>query len=157
MNTLLRVNKVVTNVVTKVTDDYFWKTKIESLYEVAPIPLEITRHHNVDWKEVYQRMLGLKRDGDSHLSYKVFTTDDIDDVRVALWMGVDPSINYNYAIGRASRIGHIEVVRLLLADKRVDPSASDNYAVRCTSKNGHTEVVKLLLTDKRISSTYKVL
>ena len=42
----------------------------------------------------------------------------------------------------------MEVVKLLLSDKRVDPSAENNYAIRYTSK--HYEIVKLLLSDKRV-------
>ena len=64
--------------------------------------------------------------------------------------GVDPSDNDNYAIREASRNGHTEVVKLLLADPKVDPSASNNDAIRWASQNGHTEVVKLLLTDHRV-------
>ena len=64
--------------------------------------------------------------------------------------GVDPSAQDNRAIRWASYNGHIEVVKLLLTDKRVDPSADDNIAIRWASENGHTEVVKLLLTDKRV-------
>ena len=150
MNTLLRVSKEIANAVTKVTDDYFWKSRIESLYEVAPIPLEVTKHYDVDWKGVYRRMLKLKREVDSHLSCEVFVTGNVDDVRVALWMGIDPSTSDNCAIGLASMKGHIEIVKLLLEDERVDPSADDNSAVERASENGHAEIVRLLLADKRV-------
>ena len=57
---------------------------------------------------------------------------------------VDPSVNYNYAICKASREGHVEVVRLIMKDPRVDPSAFGNYAIRYASWRGHVEVVQLL-------------
>jgi hypothetical protein len=50
----------------------------------------------------------------------------------------------------ASRSGHVQVVKLLLSDKRVDPSAGDNRAIKNASINGHVEVVKVLLSDPRV-------
>jgi ankyrin repeat protein len=44
----------------------------------------------------------------------------------------------------ASQNGHTEVVKLLLADKRVDPSSKNNFAIQFASRFGHTEIVKLL-------------
>ena len=44
----------------------------------------------------------------------------------------------------ASEKGHMEVVKLLLADPRVDPSARNNWAIQLASENGHLEIVKLL-------------
>ena len=43
---------------------------------------------------------------------------------------IDPSTNYNEAIRYASKWGHIEVVKLLLQDKRVDPFVWNNCAIR---------------------------
>jgi ankyrin repeat protein len=48
-------------------------------------------------------------------------------------------------------MGHVDVVKLLLADPRVDPAAIDNFAIRWSSQNGHVEVVKLL-ADSRVRS-----
>ena len=53
----------------------------------------------------------------------------------------------------SSQNGHLEVVKLLLADSRVDPAYDDNYAIGMSSENGHLEVVKLLLPDKRVDPT----
>ena len=53
-------------------------------------------------------------------------------------------------IESAKRDGHDDVVKLLLADKRVDPSAYDNLAIRKSSAYGQYEVVKLLLEDPRV-------
>ena len=58
---------------------------------------------------------------------------------------VDPAANENEAIRWASRYGHTETVRLLLADPRVDPTVNDNNPIRWASENGHTDVVRLLL------------
>jgi len=50
----------------------------------------------------------------------------------------------------ASENNYFEIVKLLLADKRVDPSTNNNSAISYASKKGHTEIVKLLLNDKRV-------
>jgi len=63
---------------------------------------------------------------------------------------VDPGAEDNWAIKLASRNGHAEVVRLLLADPRVDPSAEDNWAIKLASYHGHVEVVRMLLVDPRV-------
>jgi len=54
------------------------------------------------------------------------------------------------AICWASSSGHVDVVQLLLQDPRVDPSALDNWAICWASDRGHVEVVQLLLKDSRV-------
>ena len=63
---------------------------------------------------------------------------------------VDPSVNSNLAIQKASEYGHLSVVERLLQDSRVDPSASNNWAIRAASSNGHLSVVERLLQDSRV-------
>eukprot|EP01102_Stenamoeba_stenopodia_P021528 TRINITY_DN869_c0_g3_i3.p1 TRINITY_DN869_c0_g3~~TRINITY_DN869_c0_g3_i3.p1 ORF type:complete len:678 (-),score=156.83 TRINITY_DN869_c0_g3_i3:45-2078(-) len=58
---------------------------------------------------------------------------------------VDPSSFHNEIIRHASFRGHYEVVKRLLADKRVHPEDSVTVAAIC----GHADVVKLLLDDRR--------
>ena len=65
-------------------------------------------------------------------------------------MDVDPTVCNNWAIRAASRQGHTEVVKLLLADPRVDPATWDNFAIIYASEYGHTDVIKLLLADPRV-------
>lgn len=74
-------------------------------------------------------------------------TGDSDKVKLLL---NNPAADNNDAIRLASRYGHLEVVRLLLLDKRVDPAALSNDAIRIASQNGHLEVVRLLLADPRV-------
>jgi ankyrin repeat protein len=74
----------------------------------------------------------------------------LDIVKDLLSKCVDPSDCNNAAICCASHNGHLEVVKLLLTNKRVDPSDCNNYAIRFASINGHIEVVKLLLQDSRV-------
>ncbi len=58
----------------------------------------------------------------------------------------DPNVIWldSGAISAASACGHVEVVKMLLADSRVDPSSEDNAAIREASENGHVEVVREL-------------
>ena len=54
---------------------------------------------------------------------------------------VDPSASKNLTIRYASENGHMDVVKLLIAESRIDPSAVKNEAIRDTSKRGHSEIV----------------
>lgn len=58
--------------------------------------------------------------------------------------------NANNSLMMASANGHSEVVKILLADRRVDPSANGGYAIMWPSVNGHLEVLRLLLADGRV-------
>ena len=69
---------------------------------------------------------------------------------LALRCGVDPSSGYQSALFKASKYGHLAVVKLLLRDWRVDPSAHAQYAIRTASGHGHVEVVDRLLRDSRV-------
>jgi hypothetical protein len=46
--------------------------------------------------------------------------------------------------------GHLEVLPLLLADKRVDPSARDNEAVTLAAAQADPAVIQLLLSDPQV-------
>ena len=65
-------------------------------------------------------------------------------------MGADPEAIDNFAIRWACQYGHVQVVRMLLGDKRADPSANNNSAIRWASSEGHVDVVRMLLADKRV-------
>ena len=45
---------------------------------------------------------------------------------------------------------HLELVKILLADKRFDPSMGDNFAIIDASRFGHPDLARLLLADKRV-------
>jgi ankyrin repeat protein len=66
---------------------------------------------------------------------------------------VDPNIN-KFAILESCRSGYIEILQLLLNDKRINPTEGDKYS-NCTpislaAQNGHLDVVQLLLNDPRV-------
>lgn len=68
-----------------------------------------------------------------------------------------------YALGMASRNGHLEVVETLLKvsfcpklltgckEPKCDPSVAENYALCWASRNGYPDIVRLLLADKRVN------
>lgn len=58
---------------------------------------------------------------------------------------VDPSYSNNLAIGNAAGIGNIEILNMLLRDRRVDPSDNDNRALYMATLHGRSEVVRILL------------
>jgi hypothetical protein len=70
---------------------------------------------------------------------------------------VDPSDNYNYAIGMACKMeygfhrqDYIKVIELLMEDPRVDVSDNDNMALRYALKEGYDDIVQILITDPRV-------
>ncbi|KAJ3102930.1 hypothetical protein HK100_004290 [Physocladia obscura] len=61
----------------------------------------------------------------------------------------DPSSNEDRAIRWAAIDGHINVVRLLLQDKRVDAAARQSSALIEACGLGHLDIVELLMADAR--------
>jgi len=80
---------------------------------------------------------------------------DLNEVRLLMIEGVDPSNQDNHAIKLAVVNGHIQVVKLLLPDLRVNPAAEDNYCIRIASAKGYTDIVELLLQDDRVDPSAK--
>ena len=88
------------------------------------------------------------------MSFKeVIRDNDLKKVKYFLNRGVDPSVNDNFAIIKASEKGYLEIVELLLKDYRVDPTLHKKRAIRWASLHGHIEVVKCLLKDQREDPT----
>lgn len=82
------------------------------------------------------------------------TEEDLQIYQEAIDHGEDLDHPYsitNMPIRMASKYGHLEIVRLLLDDKRVDPTDRDNDAIWSAYENGHVDVVKLLLKDERVT------
>lgn len=65
---------------------------------------------------------------------------------------IDPSVQNNYIIYYACKIGNLELVVELLKDKRIDPCNPNDMitplGIAC--EKGHLEIVKELLKDKRV-------
>lgn len=77
--------------------------------------------------------------------------NDLEYAKKEIARGIDPSSHDNEAIILACQRGHLEMVRFLLADKRVDPSAKLNFPIYIASDRGHHEIVSLLLKDTRVN------
>lgn len=83
----------------------------------------------------------------------------ITDVEESLAAGADPRIDcsersreYNGALRRAARNGHVAIVKRLLADARVTPDAT---AFSDAAKAGHVTVLQVLLEDDRLMPSTK--
>jgi hypothetical protein len=70
---------------------------------------------------------------------------------------VDPAVNHNYPIRKASKDGNIQVINILLALPSVNPGdvvhfklTKDNYAIRSAAYNRHSSAIKILLADVRV-------
>ncbi len=109
----------------------FWKQRVETLlgkYLVNVYPNWKLVHDNLI--EDFKGNFGLKQDqmGNTHL------------------INEQSSLFRKKALIASSKNGHLEVVKLLLADDRVNPSVNNNEAIIIASENGHSDVVKLLPT-----------
>ncbi|KAJ3309274.1 hypothetical protein HDV04_006260 [Boothiomyces sp. JEL0838] len=64
---------------------------------------------------------------------------------------VDPRIRNNYPIGKASELGNMEMVQILLKYD-IDPYDEDYYALKASYLNKHFHIVNLLLQDPRLKN-----
>lgn len=71
--------------------------------------------------------------------------------------GVDPTIKNNTALKSACEHGHLELVKMLLQDKRVNPSANNNEALNSAISADCLKIVELFLKDKRIQINHSVI
>jgi hypothetical protein len=60
-------------------------------------------------------------------------------------------INNCFIFSNAVYKNNINIVKLLLSDKRTVPSQEDNWAIQVASINGYHEIVEILLKDNRIN------
>ena len=125
-------------------DDWFWLCKIKRDFP------EVNEMHVYTcvstWRSEYRYHLKrLEKD----FIWAIKNKDTIQ-VSSLLRLGVDPSVDDNFAIRFASENGHTPIVKLLLEDPRADPSVKDNYAIRWASAFEHTSTVKMLLKDSRV-------
>ena len=91
---------------------------------------------------------------------------DVERVRQLLQEGVDPSYDNNNAIRTATLLSNpmakkvdprtVELLTLLLADRRVDPSVDDNISLYHAAKTGNIEATKMLVNDKRFRITPRI-
>jgi len=118
----------------------YWRRKLS-----RHLGFEVSQRVGESWRKMYEN---LADDEKELYNSAVYGYEEI--VAGLTKEGFDFSGLDNYAIQIASNVGHTNVVKLLLQDKRVDPSANKDYSIRKASKNGHADVVRLLLKDGRV-------
>ncbi len=125
----------------------FWKQRVETL---------VGRYVDdvyPNWKLVHDQLINDfkgKVDLKEFGSKALILASKIGHPEVVKLLLADDRVDPSYkAIIQASRYGHPEVVKLLLTDDRIDPSAQNNDAIMRASSEGNLKVVKLLLADKR--------
>ncbi|HZZ64976.1 MAG TPA: ankyrin repeat domain-containing protein [Candidatus Baltobacteraceae bacterium] len=76
-------------------------------------------------------------------------TGDTAQLRAMLDAGADPATENSRALQIAAANGHVEIVDMLLEDRRAEPAALESVALRWAVENGHTVIVHALLRDGR--------
>lgn len=84
-------------------------------------------------------------------------------VKYLIDKGINPSQSFkigekkgsNWAMRKACMRGHIDIVKLLLKDKRVNPN--DNVVIRFASAKGYLDIVNLLLEDPRVDPSLYIM
>jgi hypothetical protein len=71
-------------------------------------------------------------------------------VQDCLEQGIDPTRWDNWSIKEAADHGHLQIVKLLLKDKRVDPSINNNRLIKWAFHHFYLNLVKELLKDKKV-------
>ena len=93
-----------------------------------------------------------QRGGDRNDDFlQAILAQDVNTVQRMLQEGLDPSFGDQDPIYRATYVGNLEIVRLLLQDPRVDPSARDQQPIKNACAYGNTAIVQLLLQDQRVN------
>lgn len=72
------------------------------------------------------------------------------DVVNLLLARVNPAAKNSLALRQACHYGHVEIVKLLLRDKRVNPAAAENLAYYYAYERGYYKIAELLLKDTRV-------
>jgi hypothetical protein len=67
---------------------------------------------------------------------------------------LEPDLASNFALNLACELGRIEIVDILLQDRRVDPTAFSNRALKIAASRGYYHIIGRLLTDRRVRDYY---
>lgn len=136
-----------------------------------PTSLTLPRKGNLNWKQVYALLAkgtymtraftaylqithgNLSESDLEHAFYMCVLYGHTNLIRTLLHQGIDPSVCDNRAIVAAADKGHLKIVRLLLADRRVDENSdvSRGAFARSASK-GHLKIMQLIAKDPRFGA-----
>lgn len=64
---------------------------------------------------------------------------------------VDPAAQENLAFCEAAETGHINIIKLLLQNKKTDPCAQNNFPLQAACAYGYEKIVEILMADSRIN------
>lgn len=64
--------------------------------------------------------------------------------------GGDPSTQDSWALSHAVSNNNIDMVKILLNDKRTDPTPISNFALRIAAGEGFVEIFNMLMNDDRV-------
>ena len=130
--------------------DYFWRLRFKQDYPQYYSMKDMTGQYKNGWKTFYQLSQVSMARGKSPGQMLQYSANygRPDDVKILLSYSISSS-HCDDAIRWASEEGYVEVVKLLLQDRRANPAARANYALREAAENKHLKVLKLLLEDGR--------
>lgn len=120
----------------------FWLRRIENVFGIK-VPEDMW--NRVNWKWMFYELSEKKSDE------KIWKKSNLDEIRLRMQFGLDPSVDNNRAIQLACISRRKDLVQFLLKDPRVNPATNNNYPIRASSREDYTEIVKLLLADPRVN------
>lgn len=107
-----------------VTDDYFFICKIETILSVA-LPYEITATKSSwSWKRICK---AVEKAHQRNKLYCLILSRNVTVVKIALYIGISPTIWKSLPICRAATHGRNDILKLLFEDPRVVRESSDRY------------------------------
>lgn len=77
----------------------------------------------------------------------------LENLKIIIQLGGDPSTQDNTPIVVASRNGHFDIVKYLMTQESVDPSDMNNYAYDEAIRSRYNKIAELLMKDKRVEET----
>jgi hypothetical protein len=81
-------------------------------------------------------------------------SNDLKNIQKMLNDNVNDYEFYNYSIKYVSQNGYIDVLKILLKNKKINPAVDDNYPLVIASKFGHSQIIELLINDPRINPAF---
>lgn len=156
---VVQINKKLKNIINL---NYFWMNKLINNYGIyGHLPKKILQNEyscnffKNNWKLYYKKIYNFQNVPKSNMSDCFLMSARSGDVNNVLILLNDTRVNIgifnNYAFKSAIKKNHINVVKILLNDKRIYNNVDlKNICVGDSCKIGNYCIVKLLLNDKNI-------
>jgi ankyrin repeat protein len=147
-------------------DNTYWKSRVEQLLQsIDPTPRDSPslanqtkslKYRHIGWRSVYERFKEAIENGTTDLNKLLILMAQmghVNEVSVLIEFGANPAADNNLAIILAVDNDRIDVVKLLLKNRRVDPSANNNQAYKISTKNGFHRITALLEENPKVQQT----